>query len=83
MAATQYAIRCTPGGLLRDDRNGRVITFASYAEAEAEALRLTKKSYSNPRIAGFNYARACRWSHQPDGVECPAGVAHRGLQCRS
>jgi hypothetical protein len=51
----EYAIRCTPGGLLRDDTSGKVICFASYAEAEAEALRLTREAYSNPRVAGFDF----------------------------
>ena len=49
----RYAIRCTPGGLLRDDRTGNVIYFKTYAEAEAEALRLTEAAYGNPRIAGL------------------------------
>jgi hypothetical protein len=49
----QYAIRCTPGGLLRDDTGEKVICFASYADAEAEALRLTREAYSNPRVAGM------------------------------
>jgi hypothetical protein len=51
----RYAIRCTPGGLLREDHSDQVITFASYAEAEAEALRLTREAYSNPRVAGFDF----------------------------
>jgi hypothetical protein len=51
----KYAIRCTPGGLLRDDTSGKVICFGSYAEAEAEALRLTREAYSNPRVAGFDF----------------------------
>jgi hypothetical protein len=50
-----YAIRCTPGGLLKDDATGRAIPFASYAEAEAEALRLTQEAYSNRRVAGFDF----------------------------
>jgi hypothetical protein len=50
-----YAIRCTPGGLLRDEGSGEVIRFASYAEAEAEALRLTREAYSNQRVAGFDF----------------------------
>jgi len=41
----RYAIRCTPGGLIKDDRSGRVITFASYADAEAEAFRLSQEAY--------------------------------------
>jgi len=47
----RYTIRCTPGGLLKDENSGEVIYFNSYAEAEAEALRLTQAAYSNPRIA--------------------------------
>jgi hypothetical protein len=47
----RYAIRCTPGGLLRDDHSGNIIYFDSYAEAEAESLRLTQAAYSNPRVA--------------------------------
>ena len=54
-ATKQYAIHCTPGGLLKDDATGDVICFASYAEAEAEALRLTQEAYSNPRVAGFDF----------------------------
>jgi hypothetical protein len=26
----RYAIRCTPGGLLKDDASGNVIDFATY-----------------------------------------------------
>jgi hypothetical protein len=52
----KYAIRCTPGGLLRDDTSCKMICFGSYAEAEAEALRLTREAYSNPRVAGFDFA---------------------------
>jgi hypothetical protein len=33
-----------------------MICFGSYAEAEAEALRLTREAYSNPRVAGFDFA---------------------------
>jgi len=51
----RYAIRCTPGGLLKDSDDGKVIYFDSYAEAEAEALRLTQQAYSNPRVAGFDF----------------------------
>jgi hypothetical protein len=48
----RYAIRCTPGGgLLKDDSTLSVIYFDSYAEAEAEAQRLTYAAYGNPRIA--------------------------------
>ena len=50
-----YGIRRTPGGLLRDDTRGEVIRFASFAEAEAEALRLTREAYSNPPVAGFAF----------------------------
>jgi hypothetical protein len=42
----QYAIRCTPGGLLRDDRTDNIITFKTYGEAETEAQRLTQAAYS-------------------------------------
>jgi hypothetical protein len=49
----RYAIRCTPGGLLRDNITGNIIYFNSYAEAEAEALRLTQAAYSNPRVEGL------------------------------
>jgi hypothetical protein len=51
----RYAIRSTPGGLLKDEGSGRVIYFDSYAEAEAEALRLTREAYGNPRVAGFDF----------------------------
>jgi hypothetical protein len=51
----RYAIRCTPGGLLRNEGTGNVIHFDSYAEAEAEALRLTQEAYSNPSVAGFDF----------------------------
>jgi hypothetical protein len=51
----KYAIRCTPGGLLRDDATFEVISFASYNAAEAEALRLTQAAYTNPRVAGFDF----------------------------
>ena len=50
-----YAIRCTPGGLLTDEATGTVIRFASYAEAEAEAQRLTPEAYGNERVAGFDF----------------------------
>ena len=50
-----YAIRCTPGGLLCEDSTGIVLTFNSYAEAETEALRLTKAAYDNPSVAGFDF----------------------------
>jgi hypothetical protein len=55
MAEMRYAIRCTPGGLLKDEGSGKVIYFDSYAEAEVEALRLTREAYSNPRVAGFDF----------------------------
>jgi hypothetical protein len=41
-----YGILCTPGGLLRDERSGNVICYGGYAEAEAEALRLTREAYA-------------------------------------
>jgi hypothetical protein len=49
----KYAIRSTPGGLLKDARTGKTITFDAYAKAEAEAQRLTKAAYDNPAIAGM------------------------------
>jgi hypothetical protein len=49
-----YAIRCTPGGMLRDSSTGKIIHFNSYAEAEAEALRLTQAAHDNPRIGGLD-----------------------------
>ena len=52
----RYAIRCTPGGLLKDDATGNVIDFATYAEAETEAVRLTRQAHSNPRFAGVDFA---------------------------
>jgi len=52
----RYAIRCTPGGLLKDDASGNVIDFATYTEAETESLRLTREAHSNPRFAGVNFA---------------------------
>jgi hypothetical protein len=52
----RYAIRCTPGGLLKDDASGNVIDFATYAEAQTEALRLTREAHSNPRFAGVDFA---------------------------
>jgi hypothetical protein len=55
MSETRYAIRCTPGGLLRDDDSGALITFNSYQAAEAEALRLTRQAYTNRRVAGFDF----------------------------
>jgi hypothetical protein len=39
--------------LLRDDRTGNILYFDGYAEAEAEALRLTQAAYGNPRIAAL------------------------------
>ena len=61
----RYAIECTPGGLLRDDRSGQVITFTTYADAEAEALRLTREAYNNPRVAGFDFTPV-RWPRDDD-----------------
>jgi hypothetical protein len=52
----RYAIRCTPGGLLTTDEEfAKVIFFDSYAEAEAEAARLTREAYNNPRVAGVDF----------------------------
>jgi hypothetical protein len=50
MSVKRYAIRCTPGGLLRDDSTGKTIYFETYVEAETEAQRLTQAAYSNPRL---------------------------------
>ena len=47
----RYAIRCTPGGMLRDDDSGILITFDDYQAAEAEAQQLTRQAYTNPRIS--------------------------------
>jgi len=52
----RYAIRCTPGGLLKDDASGNVMDFATYAEAETEALRRTREAHSSPRFAGVDFA---------------------------
>jgi len=51
MKVMRYAIRCTPGGLLRDESTLNIICFTNYAEAETEALRLTRAAYSNPRLS--------------------------------
>lgn len=51
MTAKRYAIRCTPGGQLKEDSTGETIYFSTYVEAETEAQRLTRAAYSNPRIA--------------------------------
>jgi hypothetical protein len=51
----EYVIRCTPGGLLRDDASGRVICFATRAEAAIEAVRLTQEAEDNPRVAGIDF----------------------------
>ena len=50
-----YGIHCTPGGLVTDETSGEVIRFASLAEAEAEALRLTREASNNQRVAGFDF----------------------------
>jgi hypothetical protein len=50
----RYAIRCTPGGLLKDE-DMQVIYFDTYAEAEAETLRLTKEAHNNPSVAGLDF----------------------------
>jgi len=52
MKVMRYAIRCTPGGLLRDEGTLNVLYFNSYAEAESEAQRLTQAAYTNPRLGG-------------------------------
>jgi len=51
----RYAIRCTPGGLVRDELTDTVLYFNDRAEAETEALRLTQEAYNNPRVAGFDF----------------------------
>jgi len=51
----EYVIRCTPGGLLRVDTSGRVICFATRAEAAAEAVRLTQEADNNPRVAEIDF----------------------------
>ena len=51
----EYVIRCTTGGLLRDDASGKVIRFATRAEAAAEAVRLTQEADSNSRVAGVDF----------------------------
>jgi hypothetical protein len=51
----KYAIRCTPGGLLKDESTSKTIYFETYIEAETEAQRLTQEAYSNPRVAGFDF----------------------------
>jgi hypothetical protein len=50
-----YAIKCEPGGYLRDDASGRVIYFATRAEAATEAVRLTQDADNNPRVAGTEF----------------------------
>jgi len=50
----EYVIRCTPGGLLRDN-TGKVICFATRAEAAVEAARLTQEADSNSRVAAVNF----------------------------
>jgi hypothetical protein len=53
MTVKRYAIRCTPGGLLKEDDTGETIYFETYDEAETEAQRLTQAAYSNPHIAHY------------------------------
>jgi hypothetical protein len=50
----EYVIRCTPGGLLRDN-TGKVICFATRAEAAVEAARLTQEADSNSRVVGVDF----------------------------
>jgi predicted lipid-binding transport protein (Tim44 family) len=45
----RYAIQCTPGGLLRDDRSGNVITYASHEDAATEAWELSRDARSKGR----------------------------------
>ena len=52
MKVTRYAIRCTPGDLLRDESTLNILYFNSYVEAESEAQRLTQAAYRNPRLTG-------------------------------
>jgi len=56
MTTMRYAISCTPGGLLIDGDSGNVIYFATLAEAEAEARRLTLAADDNPRLDGAEFA---------------------------
>jgi hypothetical protein len=54
-ARKSYGISHTPGGgLLRDD-SGKLVRYNNLADAEAEAMRLTRVSYDNPKIAGVDY----------------------------
>ena len=55
MKVMRYAIRCTPGGLLRDESTHDILYFDSYAEAESEAQRLSQVAYSNPRLTGVDF----------------------------
>ena len=49
----RWAIRCTPpGDLLRKYGGLSVIYFNTYAEAEAEAQRITQAAHNNLRLAG-------------------------------
>jgi hypothetical protein len=61
----RYAISCTPGGLIKDDRSGRVITFASYADAEADAFRLSQEA-SGTSARGSDFTPV----PLPDGNGC-------------
>lgn len=51
----RYAIRCTPGDLVRDADTGNPVHCGTYAEAEAEAQRLTREARSHPHIAEIDF----------------------------
>ncbi len=53
MLTKRWNIHCTPDGLLRDERVNALITFNSYAEAEAEALCPMRAAHSNARLQGM------------------------------
>ena len=62
----RYTIRCTPGGLLKDENSGEVIYFNSYAEAEAEALR-QKIEAAQPDMAGLKAGLLARLAEKQGG----------------
>jgi hypothetical protein len=47
----RYMIRCTPGGLLKDEESGNPVTFANYAEAQEEAQRMKQ----DPRFKRMDF----------------------------
>jgi hypothetical protein len=65
IAAQRYVIACTPGGLLRNDDDSLLI-FESRAEAEEEALRLTKADHANAYVAGMDFTATMM---PPEAVE--------------